>query len=64
MTREVEGLVNLRFGEVVPFIGIIYTGRGQIGLFTNRRNDEEVIIVLEDALRAIRDRNPAWRVLE
>lgn len=63
LTSKVEGLVMLEMGRQLPFVCAIMTGDGQLGLFTNRRSNEEVIMILEECLDNVRHHSDKFRSL-
>jgi hypothetical protein len=54
LSYHVEQFIALELGQVVPYISIIYTHQGKIAFFTNRKDNEEVLIALECAIEAIK----------
>lgn len=64
LTRKIEGLVELELGQRLPFVCLLLvptkTGGG-MAVFTNRRSDLEVELILEDALAAIKKPDAPWK---
>jgi len=56
LTTEIEGIVELRVGHRLAFVCLIHDGDCGLGLFTNRRDDSEVILMLDAALSALKER--------
>jgi hypothetical protein len=63
LSSKVEGLVMLEMGRQLPFVCALVTGDGQLGLFTNRRSNEEVIMILEECLTNVRSNSDKFRPL-
>lgn len=63
LTAKVDGLVQLEVGKRLPFVCLLVSDEGHMGIFTNRKSDDDVIAILETALEAAKGERKTWRIL-
>ena len=60
LSIKIDGLIELELGCRLPHVTLIATFDGDMAVFTNRRDNEEVKAMLEAALKVVNER---WKHL-
>jgi hypothetical protein len=67
LSYRVENFILLETGRQLPYVGLLYDPLAEqkgLAIFTNRRSNEEVRVMLEDALRALRESADRFQVMD
>lgn len=68
LSQKIDSFVELELGQRLPFVCILFagidaaTGTGRLGIFTNRKSNEDVHELLTEALEGIKH-SANWRNL-